>query len=99
MKNRSELLNLFNNNGVMERDLIMTKWGSFVARRPVNYYVLSYIDLQRPDLISEKALGSNAYWWIIMKWNNIHDIWNDLIEGETLEIPSLQDIYDWIGQF
>jgi hypothetical protein len=35
------------------------------------------------------------YWWVLCKFNNIDDLWADLIPGEYLQCPDAQDIADY----
>ena len=68
----------------------------FQIKRPLSYYTIQQSDIQRPDIISFKIYGSQDYWWIIMKYNQIFDIWNDLQEGNVLSVPDKLDIDDFI---
>jgi hypothetical protein len=68
----------------------------FEIKRPLSYYTIQQQDIQRPDMISYKVYGDLNYWWILMKYNNIFDVWNDLVVGEVLNVPSKLDIDDFI---
>jgi hypothetical protein len=83
-------------NSIEEPDYISSNFLSFEFKRPTNSYQVTPSDIQRPDLISYKAYGKTNLWWIIMKYNKIEDIWNDLTIGQILEIPSMLDIDELI---
>lgn len=83
-------------NGVIERDLIHNYWDLFQTKREETYLTLSTEFIGRPDLISIAAYGSVKYWWIILRINNIDDIWNDMEVGDVLTIPNLTDVDDWL---
>ena len=79
-------------NSVEELDYITSNFSEFVFNRPINTYQVTPSDIQRPDLIAHKVYGKSNLWWIIMKYNKIEDIWNDLSIGQILNIPSILDI-------
>lgn len=79
-------------DGVLENDLAFNNFDSYTFKRPRTYYTIKEQDLYRPDLISYKTLGSVDYWWIIMKINNIDDIYNDMFLGQSIQIPSIADV-------
>jgi hypothetical protein len=68
----------------------------FEAKRPLTFYTIKSEDIQRFDLISYKVYGSQEYWWILAKFNDIQDVWNDLEEGKVLSVPDVLDIDDFI---
>ena len=78
-------------DGVIENDLAFNGFDNFAFKRPRTYYTIKDEDLYRPDLISLKTLGSIEYWWIILKINNIDDIYNDMFLGKSIQIPSVAD--------
>lgn len=83
-------------NGIIENDLVTNKFDSFIITRPVKYYTLSRADIQRPDLLSLKIYGDLQYWWILLKVNNIDDVWNDMTPEKIIIVPDLEDIDDWL---
>lgn len=77
---------------MVERDFLTNNTTIFDNISEYSFYVVKEEDLLRPDLISVKVYRSMVYWWIILKANNIEDVWNDLYAGKILAIPSLNDI-------
>ena len=67
----------------------------FEIKRPLSYYTVKQEDIQRPDLLSYKIYGTTDYWWLLMRYNQIFDIWNDLFSGKTLSIPDVLDYEDF----
>ena len=51
------------------------------------YYVVSSGMEYRPDLVSLKAYGTPDFWWKIMEYNNIKDIF-DFKAGTNLILPN-----------
>lgn len=46
----------------------------------------------RPDLISFSIYGTSMYDWIVLQYNNIVDIQEELVVGKTVRAPSLRVI-------
>jgi len=90
--NRTNYYNSENVNAILEKDLITNLTNIFDDKSEYRFYTVKETDLIRPDLISYKIYGSHSYWWIIMKANDIEDVWNDLEVGQVLAIPSFADI-------
>lgn len=91
LKNVSTRTNFLQSNdvdGVEEYDLGSMDFGDFDFGE-VQYYVVKEHEVCRPDIISLKTYGTTNYWWFIMWFNGITDIWNDLREGMLLAYPSL----------
>ncbi len=55
--------------------------------REDKFYVITPGTEYRPDLVSQKAFNTVDYWWKIMEYNNIKDIF-DFTKGKTIRIPS-----------
>ena len=49
--------------------------------------ILSPVMAGRPDIISQAAYGTPAYWWIIVLANSVNDIDEDLTAGKEIKIP------------
>ena len=81
-----------NGNDVLEYDMILSNWDLFEIKNPIRFDNVKYGEVQRPDLLSYRIYGSSEYWWILCKFNQIDDVWNDIYVGQDLIIPSLQDI-------
>jgi len=96
-KTRSDFMPTVEIEGIKERDLVNNHWHLFEAKRQLQYYNLNTNDIQRPDLISLRFYGIDHYWWVVMKFNQIDDVWNDIEEGATIEIPHIQDIRDFFA--
>jgi hypothetical protein len=79
----------------LENDLVDNYWDLFKIKRPLRYFSITRQFLQRPDLLSYAVYQDMNYWWIIAKYNLIDDWWNDVTIGNTISIPSLEDIDDW----
>jgi hypothetical protein len=95
-KTRSDVISNVVTDGILEKDIPVNNWDSFVIKRPISYYEVTVADLQRPDLISTKIYGSQDYWWILLKYNEIMCVW-DIKEGDLLKVPSVLDVESWLG--
>jgi hypothetical protein len=80
-------------NGISEPDLANNYFNElFKVTKDLTYYTIQKDDLQRPDILSFKFYGTDEYWWVILKYNNIEDIWNDLYIGQIISVPDKTDI-------
>jgi len=52
------------------------------------YYVISPGTEYRPDLVSYKVYGVPDFWWRIMEYNNIKDVF-DFKAGRNLVLPNV----------
>ncbi|MFW6272820.1 MAG: hypothetical protein ACOC2U_03470 [bacterium] len=93
--NRSKFYDKVNVDGVSERDLLSPHLPKLELKRETSFYTIKTDDIQRPDLLAIKVLGSIEYWWILLYVNNIFDPWNDLEVGQVIKIPNKKDIEDW----
>jgi len=82
-------------NGIKECDLPFNGFKDFNFKRPMIPYIIVQEDIQRPELLSYKLYQKINYWWIIMKVNNIEDIWNDLEIGQEILLPDTNDIEEF----
>jgi hypothetical protein len=84
-------------NGVEVCDLLNNYYNQlFQIKRNVQYYTLRFDDVGRPDLLSYKLYdGIIDYWWILLKVNDIGDIWNDMNVGDVIMVPDSLDIEDF----
>lgn len=64
----------------------------------INYIILSEQDLCRPDLISYRAYNTSNYWWFLMWFNGISDIWNDLRENMVLKYPDFNRMLTFLKE-
>jgi hypothetical protein len=96
-KTRSDFLQTVTAYNVKEKDINNMQWDKFVINRPITYYRVSHADLQRPDLICQKIYNTMQYFWVLMKFNEIDDIWNDITEGDTIMCPSFFDIEQYFS--
>ena len=92
---RSNFVNKNDIDGNIENDLPFNSFNNFKFKRPRIYYTVKQEDILRPDLISLKFYGTMSYWWIILKVNNIEDVFNDMEEGDVLQLPDPSDIDDF----
>ena len=81
--------------GIHENDLVNNGFSDFDFEGKIGSYVVTESDIQRPDLISRKVYGSQNAWWILLKYNKVEDIWNDLFVGMVLDIPSPEKIEEY----
>lgn len=90
--NRSEFLDTQNVDGIVEKDLVMYNWELFNLKLSAKKIILTAIHLHRPESLSKYYYGTEEYWWIISKLNNIDDWWNDTYVGQEIYLPDIKDI-------
>jgi len=86
-------------DGILEMDIVKNNWELFEIKRPMTFFTISRSYIQRPDLLSLKLYGKMSYWWIILKANNIDDVWNDLEVGDIISVPDIRDVEDFYSSF
>ena len=82
-----------------EYDHMYTNLSKFTMTYPVQYYRVSEEDTMRPDLISYKAYGSVAYWWLILLVNGVQDVFTGMNVGDLYKLPNILDIYTFYKQY
>lgn len=95
---RTNFLQTVNVDDVLQKDLGSFELPPHYKFDNVSYYKVREVDVARPDLISYRCYGTTNYWWFLMEYNGICDIWNDIFEDQILEIPSLNDIRTYIRE-
>jgi len=93
--NRANFMNQNLIDGNIENDLPFNNFDNFQFKRPRVYFTVTEKYMKRPDLISFETLGKVDYWWVIMKLNDIDDIFNDFTLGKVLQIPALADVEEF----
>ena len=83
-------------NNVPEYDLSSSYFRTFKTNKKVRPFQLTDYDAHRPDRVSQQAYGVMDYWWIILKFNNVSDIWFEFNSGDIIKIPDIQDIKDFL---
>ncbi len=82
-------------------DMTSNKIDDFNFSRPKTRYTVTEQDLYRPDNICIKgynSLEAQNWWWIVMWYNEIFDVYNDLEIGDVLYLPNRLDIEDFVAQ-
>lgn len=46
--------------------------------------------ISRPDLIAFDVYGRANLMWVVLQYNNIVDIHEELVEGRTIKLPSVR---------
>ncbi len=87
---------LDNETNIKEYDLSNSYFRYFKAIKPTRPFQITKYDANRPDRVSREAYGIMDYWWIILKFNNISDVFYEFQEGDIIEIPDVQDIKDFL---
>jgi len=82
-------------NGTPEVDFLWNNLSKFELKYEPFYYRIEEEDFMRPDLISYKIYGSVRYWWVILLVNKVQDPYSELTVGALIQLPSMQDIYEF----
>jgi hypothetical protein len=92
---RLKFYDLVTVNDIQEIDYVGSSLKNFSPRYEMSTYRIVEEDLMSPDLISYKVYRTEEYWWLIMRFNKIVDIFTDLAVGDIIYVPSILDIYDF----
>lgn len=93
--NRTNFIEVVEVDGIKERDLLLSNWEMFIPKRGIRYTYLDLAEVARPDILSVKLYGRSDWWWIIAKYNQIDDWWNDAVEGLRVGYVYAEDIEDF----
>lgn len=92
---RTKFLETNTINNVVEYDLSSFHTGDFDFGDEMLVMVRAE-EVGRPDLISNKIYGTQTYWWFILWYNGIMDVWNDLHLGLVLRVPTLDKVREFM---
>ena len=96
--NITNFLDVVEIDGNIEWDLLNKNWELFQINNPITLHPVTLFEVQRPDFISFRVYGDSQYWWVLCKFNNIDDIWNDMKLDDVLLVPNLNDINDFYNR-
>lgn len=92
---RTRYLDKYTTDGINEYDLGSLSQTDFDFGDCIKIMVTDD-DIGRPDLISQNCYGTTNYWWFIMWYNGISDVWNDLSDGIILEVPTIDKVREFL---
>ncbi len=92
---RSNYFSKITIDGTVELDLSEGHYELFKLTRPIRKYQITKFEAMRPDIISHAIYGTTDHWWILMKFNDIVDIFTELKEGFILKVPNKVDILNF----
>jgi len=85
-----------NGEDIGELDLSSSYFRHFVTKRKVRPFQLTTYDAHRPDRVSIAAYGVMDFWWVILKFNDIVDVYYEFEVGDIIQIPNIEDIKDFL---
>lgn len=97
--NRSNYLKTGDSTYGKEKILTSNDFTKYNFVYPVSFYKIVADDIGRPDLIAIKVYGTQDFWWMLMKYNGIDDIWNELYKGQTIRIPDIRDFNQYANRY
>jgi len=86
-------------NGFDELDFLDHSLSGFKQKKRFALYRVAQTDLLRPDMISYKNYGTVRFWWFLLFVSGIEDPFNDILEGQMMNIPNHLDLYDFFREF
>ena len=92
--NRSNFIDTTNETGTLQYDFLNNSFSKFKFSRKTSPYRIAADDIN-PRMISLKVYGTYDYWWIILAYNNILDVYTEIVPGNLIEIPDIRDIEDF----
>ena len=85
-------------DGSPDIDLSNNRISLFVVTKPIRYYQITRYEDQRPDVICNNIYGDTDFWWVLLLFNDIVDVFTELREGLILKVPDKKDISDFINR-
>ena len=98
INNRHDLYRRVSVDGNRELDLLSSRL-PILDMATTKKFRIPRVAEGRPDLISHFVYENVDFWWIILEHNNIVDPYSELYTGRLLDIPSINDYYDFYNQF
>ena len=92
---RSNFISKVEIDGKIEFDFGSSHFNLFKTKHKVRYYQVSKWEAGRPDILSKNIYNNTSYWWILLKYNNIVDVFTELVEGFILKVPHKTDIINF----
>jgi len=92
---RNNFFKSYKINDKLEYDLLDNNFNLFKITRPMKRMTIDRSTTARPDRLSIFAYGVMHYWWILLKFNKIDDVWNDMNVSDQIDIPDILDIEDF----
>jgi hypothetical protein len=80
----------------VELDISNSHFNSFKTTSTPRLYQINKFEAGRPDLISQGIYQNSNYWWILMQYNDIVDVFSELKAGLILQVPSRKDIQNFM---
>jgi hypothetical protein len=93
--NRSNYFSKITIDGDVELDLSEGHFQLFTLTREVRHYQVSKYESMRPDIVSEAIYGTVDHWWVLLKFNDIVDIFTEFKEGFIIKVPNVVDIQNF----
>jgi hypothetical protein len=93
--NRSNYFSKITIDGNVEIDLSEGHFELFKLTRDVRHYQITKFESMRPDMVSQAIYGSMDHWWILLKFNDIVDVFTEFKEGFIIKVPNIADIQNF----
>ena len=97
--NRSNFLKKENTVYGIDADLVSNDFEKYNFLYPMTYYRIKEDDVGRPDVISLKLYGTIDFWWLLMKFNRVDDVWNELYIGQVIKVPDVRDFTQYVNRY
>lgn len=97
--NRTNFLETASSTYGKEKVLTSNDFEKYRFIHPMKYYRVTRDDTGRPDLISLKLYGTIDFWWMLMKYNGVDDVWNELYPGQMLKVPDVRDFNQYASLY
>lgn len=94
LENRIDLYSKVSVNGNTEVDYLSSKLPTASFQIAKTFRVPQFCE-GRLDLISYINYNTPYYWWLIAEENNITDPFSQIVEGIVLDIPYINDYYNF----
>jgi hypothetical protein len=97
--NRNNFIKIEKNKYGSERDLVSNSFDRKRFIYPTSKYQITADDVARPDLLSYRIYKKFEWWWLLLKFNGIDDVWNELYPGMFISVPDPRDFSSYVTEY
>lgn len=85
-------------SNVKQLDFLSGDVTDFKFKRSVKYHQVNELEVGRFDLIAQLYYGNVDWWWILAVANDVLNPLDELVEGVSIVIPDVSDIWDFFQE-
>ena len=94
---RNVYVEKFSVDGTRECDFLRNGILEYKFKQKTTPFYVTAVYKHRPDLIALDVYGNQMLWWVILYYNGINDVYNELVEGIVINIPNKSEIEEFLS--